>query len=67
MKLTKKQKSILAMFRPETYAICINPKEANPLVDAGLLKWMPPVWGDSNNYAITDIGKIKQAKIGAMR
>lgn len=58
VKLTADQQALLEMFRnPLTYAVEMNRDAAAPLVSAGLLEWLPPMWGNTPNYGITDAGR----------
>ena len=57
MSVDKDQLAILRMYGPQTYCISLG-KEAKPLVDAGLLEWVPaPSWAGHRTYAITDAGR----------
>ncbi len=38
------------------HSMSLTPSEAKPLVDAGFIEWVPPVWGGAE-YAITEKGR----------
>lgn len=61
--MTDSEMAILKMYGKDTYAINIARAAAQPMVDAGLLEWLPPVWGNSSNYGITEAGKTVALQI----
>lgn len=55
-KLTKAQREIMRSYTPETYAINFPRDRVQGLVELGLLEWLPPVWGNANNWGATPLG-----------
>jgi len=58
MNLTKTQIGLLKLYRPETYAIHLGRDVGSELEKLGLVEWVPPVWGNSYQYRITEAGKL---------
>lgn len=54
--ITREQLDFLCMFKADTHSISLSPTKAQPMIDAGLIEWVPPVFGGSN-YTITEKGR----------
>lgn len=55
-RLSRPQRDIMRSYGPEVYAINFPRDRVNGLVDLGLLEWLPPVWGNANNWGATKLG-----------
>jgi hypothetical protein len=54
--LNEAELSSLRMYNPKTYCICLG-KIGRQLENKGLVEWVPPIWGNTHHYAITDKGR----------
>lgn len=54
--LTVRQFALLRMFKPDTYGIAIDWKEARELETLGVIEWVPPKFG-STLWMITEKGR----------
>jgi hypothetical protein len=54
--LSEEQRSVMRLYTPETYAFNFHRDRVEALVDLGLLEWVPPVWGDANNWGARPLG-----------
>lgn len=66
MPLSPEELSALRMFQPQTYAINLDRPVGKSLAEKGLVEWVPPVWGNSPNWAITDAGRETLTKLGSV-
>jgi len=55
--MTEDEQAYLEMFKPDTYAICFSNEIGRSLESQGLVEWVPPVWGNANNWRITPRGR----------
>lgn len=62
-RLTKPQREIMRSFTPEVYAINFPRDRVAKLVELGLLEWLPPVWGNANNWGATPLGLAVAAQL----
>ena len=54
--MTEDQRANLEMYRPDTYGIALG-KIGREMEDLGWVRWVPPIFGETPTYAITDAGR----------
>jgi len=54
---SEQRRALVSLNRPEVYAICLDRTVGRELENMGLAEWLPPVWGNTPHWGITDAGR----------